>query len=395
MPTSSDPGALKDLLASALPDLLAVRHDIHQHPELGFDEHRTQGVVMEWLKDRGYEPRQCAGTGVVADLNPGKATLLALRADLDALPIQEHLDVPYRSVHDGVSHKCGHDGHTTILLAVAHLLAGRRAELDCNVRLVFQPAEEGIDGGGAKVMIAEGVLDGVPEMYGLHNWPGFPKGSLRVVGGATMAAVDTIRLVLRGRGGHGSQPQTCRDPIVAGAQIVTAVQTVVSRGLSALESGVVSFGSFQAGGADNVIPSVAELTGSIRTLNPGVRERVHARLRGLVEGMGPALGVQVDLRINPEYPVLVNDSACAEVVARVASKLGFDVSDEQLPLLASEDFAFFANEIPSAYFFLGAGVEGQDTPGCHHPDFDFDDDLIAKGAAVFMGLLEDRLAASR
>jgi amidohydrolase len=210
-----------------------------------------------------------------------------------------------------------------------------------------------------------------------------------------MAAVDTIRLVLRGRGGHGSQPQTCRDPIVAGAQIVTAVQTVVSRGLSALESGVVSFGSFQAGGADNVIPSVAELTGSIRTLNPGVRERVHARLRGLVEGMGPALGVQVDLRINPEYPVLVNDSACAEVVARVASKLGFDVSDEQLPLLASEDFAFFANEIPSAYFFLGAGVEGQDTPGCHHPDFDFDDDLIAKGAAVFMGLLEDRLAASR
>ena len=208
-----------------------------------------------------------------------------------------------------------------------------------------------------------------------------------------MASVDTMRLILRGRGGHGSQPQVCRDPIVAGAQIVTAVQTVVSRGLSALESGVVSFGSFQAGGADNVIPSVAELTGSIRTLSPEVRQRVHTRLRDLVEGMGPALGVQVDLRINQEYPVLVNDTACAEAVARVASGLGFEVSAEELPLLASEDFAYFANAIPSAYFFLGAGIEGQETPGCHHPDFDFDDDLIAKGASVFMGLIEDRLVS--
>lgn len=393
MPSRTLTDGLTDTLSAALPDLLAVRHDIHQHPELGFDEHRTQELVMGWLRSRGFEPRKCAGTGVVADLHPGRTTRLVLRADLDALPIHETLDLPYRSVHDGVSHKCGHDGHTTILLGVAQLLAERRDAIDANIRLVFQPAEEGVDGGGARVMIEEGVLDGVPEIYGLHNWPGFPKGSLRVCGGVTMAAVDTIHLTIRGRGGHGSQPQTCRDPIVAGAQIVTAVQTVVSRGLSALESAVVSFGSFHAGKANNVIPSSAELSGSIRTLDPGVRQRVHARLREVIEGLAPGLGVQAELSILGEYPVLVNDPRCAAIVARVGERAGLEVSADQLPLLASEDFAYFAERIPACYFFLGAGVEGRETPSCHHPDFDFDDDLISQGIGVFLGLVEDRIHA--
>ena len=377
---------------AALPGLLAVRHDIHQHPELGFAEYRTQELVMAWLSERGFAPRKCAGTGVVADLHPGRPTCLALRADLDALPMHEDLDVPYRSVHAGVSHKCGHDGHTTILLGVADFLASRRDTIGANVRLLFQPDEEGEAGGGAKVMIEEGALDGVPEVYGLHNWPGFAKGSLRVTAGPTMAAVDSIRLVLRGRGGHGSQPETCRDPIVAGAQIVSAVQTVVSRGLSGLECAVVSFGTFHAGEANNVIPSAAELTGSIRTLDPGVRDRVHARLREVIEGMAPGLGVRADLSIQPEYPVLVNDSGCAQVVHRVAERVGLEVSDQGLPILASEDFAYFAQVVPATYFLLGAGVAGEDTPSCHHPDFDFDDDLISKGIAMFVGLVEDRLA---
>jgi len=393
MPARALTDSLSQTLTAAMPELVAVRHDIHRHPELGFDEHRTQGLVMNWLSARGFAPRTCAGTGVVADLNPGRPTRLALRADLDALPIQEDLDIPYRSVHSGVSHKCGHDGHTTILLGVAQVLAERREDIDVNVRLVFQPDEEGVDGGGAKVMIRDGVLDGVPEIYGLHNWPGFPKGTLRVSPGATMAAVDTIDLVLQGRGGHGAQPQTCRDPIVAGAQIVSAVQTVISRGVSALEQAVVSFGSFHAGEANNVIPSTAQLTGSIRTLDPAVRDRVHARVREVVEGLAPALGVRAELSIDAEYPVLVNDPRCAAIVARVGQQAGLEVSSADLPLLASEDFAYFAEEIPAAYFFLGAGVEGEDTPTCHHPDFDFDDDLIEQGIAVFLGLVEDRIAA--
>lgn len=393
MPARTLTDGLTETVSAALPELIGVRHDIHRHPELGFDEHRTQDLVMAWLSARGFAPRKCAGTGVVADLHPGRPTCLALRADLDALPIHEDLDLPYRSVHDGVSHKCGHDGHTTILLGVAHLLAERREDIDVNVRLVFQPAEEGVDGGGAKVMIAEGVLDGVPEIYGLHNWPGFSKGALRVTGGATMAAVDTIDLVLRGRGGHGAQPQTCRDPIVAGAQIVSAVQTVISRGVSALESAVVSFGSFHAGEANNVIPSTAALSGSIRTLDAGVRDLVHARLREVVEGLAPALGVRAELSIEAEYPVLVNDSRCAAIVARVGEQAGLEVSSQDLPLLVSEDFAFFAEAVPAAYFFLGAGIEGEDTPTCHHPDFDFDDDLISQGIAVFLGLVEDRIAS--
>lgn len=375
-----------------LPELRRIRHDLHQHPELGFEEHRTQDVVRRWLTEHGYQSKACAGTGLVADLKPGVAPRLALRADLDALPIHETLDVPYRSVHEGVAHKCGHDGHTAILMGVAAVLASARGSVPGNVRLLFQPAEEGVRGGGARVMLAEGALDGVPEIYGLHNWPGFPKGEVRVKAGPVLAQVDNFHLRLVGEGGHGGQPHRCRDPIVAAAQTVTALQTVVSRSVGPNQSVVLTVGCLRAGTTHNVIPRTAELLGTIRTFDLAVREQVHRRVRDIVAAVGQAMGVEAELEIQPEYPVLHNDAAAAATVQKVAGDLlgPEKVSDAGLPLAVSEDFAFLAEAVPGAYFFLGAGEADRNTPGCHHPDFDFDDDLLATGVRVFLGLCAER-----
>lgn len=387
---------LNDEVDSLTPTLTEIRRDIHKHPELGFEEHRTQRLIKGWLTQLGYEPKDCAGTGLYADLRPDcndQGRTIALRADIDCLPMQEHTELPWRSVHDGCAHKCGHDGHTAILLGVAAILARYREHVVGNVRLVFQPAEEGVDGGGAKVMVGEGALTGVTEMYGLHNWPGYPRGELRVISGPIMAQVHIFEITVRGRGGHGSQPQSCRDPIVAGAALVGALQTVVSRGLGAGGGAVVSVCTFEAGEAINVIPEVARMTGTIRSFSPETTERVLERIREVCTGIGAAHGVEVDLALETTYPVLINDSECVAAVSRVASTVdGLVVSDAELPMAGGEDFAYFAAEVPAAYFFLGAGHEGEDTPGCHHPDFDFDDELIPTGVKMFLGIVRDRLA---
>lgn len=374
-------------------ELKEVRHDIHRHPELGFEEERTQRLVMERLSALGLSPRPMAETGVVADLEvrPGQG-YLALRADLDALPIQERTDLPYRSVRDGRSHKCGHDGHTTILLGVAAQLARHRDHLPGNVRLIFQPAEEGVRGGGARVMVDEGVLDGVREIYGLHNWPPFPKGSVRVAGGAAMAEVTHLAVEIEGFGGHASQPQATKDPVVAAAHFITAAQTVVSRNLSSHEAAVVTFSKIAAGTVHNVIPSRARMEGTIRTFSDEVTRRVHERLRTLAQGLGAAFELKIDVQLTPQYPVLMNHEGCAEAVARVGHRVVGEaqVSAEGVPITGGEDFAFYTQKVPGAYFFLGAGVEGRPVYGCHHPDFDFDDELIPIGVRMFLGLVEDR-----
>lgn len=378
-----------------VPGLVEVRHDLHAHPELGFAEHRTQGVVHQALVALGYRPQASAGTGLWADLHEGRPPLLALRADLDALPIQEDLDVPYRSVHPGQAHKCGHDGHTTILLGVAAALARVRERVPGNVRLLFQPAEEGVRGGGAKVMVAEGALLGVKEVYGLHNWPDFPFGQVHVVPGPIMAAIHRFSVRLIGLGGHGSQPQLCRDPIVAGAQLVTALQTLVSRELSHQGGAVVTVGAFQAGTTDNIIPESALLKGTIRTFEPEVTRRILERFHAITDGVATTFGVRAEVELIAGYPVLANDPGCTQAVERVAGALlGSErVSGQGLPLAASEDFAYFTQAVPGAYFFLGAGRPGQATPMCHHPAFDFDDRLIPLGMRLFLGLVADRLPA--
>jgi amidohydrolase len=310
------------------------------------------------------------------------------------LPIHEELELPYRSVHPGRSHKCGHDGHTTILLGVAAILARHRAQIPINVRLLFQPAEEGVEGGGARVMLAEGALDGIDEVYALHNWPGYPKGEVRVIAGPTMAEVNKFEIDVIGVGGHGSQPQRCRDPIVAASQLILALQTVVSRGLGYEGGAVVSVGTFHAGDADNVIPERARLSGTIRTFDPEITRLVLDRVREIVSGTGATHGVDVELRIRGGYPVLVNAPRCVGVVEDVARALvgSHRVSAEGLPMAGSEDFAYFARERPCAYFFLGSGRAGEQTPLCHHPAFDFDDDLIPLGVRMFLGIVRERSA---
>ena len=377
------------------PLLQEIRHDLHQHPELGFEEVRTQKIVREWLTQHGYAPRTMAETGLVADLHPervGRAPTIALRADLDCLPMEERTDLPYRSVHKGRAHKCGHDGHTAILMGVAVALAKHREIVPGNVRLIFQPAEEGVRGGGARVMIEEGALDGVNEIYGLHNWPGAPKGCVQVKSGAMMAQVHTFLVDLVGIGGHGSQPHRCRDPIVAGAQIVSALQSIVSRGLGYEGGAVVSVTQFQAGTTHNVIPERAHLSGTIRSFSPAITERVLTRFSEIVNGTALALGVRAEIEIIPGYPVVMNDELCADAVRRVATRIvGREhVNADELPLAGGEDFAYFADKVPGAYFLLGAKRPGEDTPVCHHPDFDFDDDLIELGVRMFVGLVADR-----
>jgi amidohydrolase len=386
---------IRSEVKSLLPELLEVRHDIHRHPELGFEEHRTQALVRDWLEARGFKPRDCADTGLIADLHPEGRTgpTIALRADLDCLPIQEETDLPYRSIHAGRSHKCGHDGHTTILMGVAALLAEQRERIQGNVRLLFQPAEEGVRGGGAKVMVAEGALDGVQEVYGLHNWPAWPKGELRVDAGPVMAQADLFEIIVRGVGGHGSQPQLCRDPIAAAAHMVTALQTVVSRGVGSAGGAVLSVCEFHAGTAANIIPDTTRLSGTIRTFAESTRTRVLERFEEVLEGTRRSFGVNVELDFRPGYPVLVNDAGCAEVVARVGERLlgAEKVSPDDLPMAGGEDFAYFARERPAAYFFLGAKKPGEETPVCHHPDFDFEDELIPVGIQMFLGIVEDRM----
>ncbi len=386
---------LYDSITPWLGELRDIRHDIHQHPEMGFREVRTQKKVRAWLLQHGYQPRDCAGTGLVADLHiPAKsARTIALRADLDGLPMQEHTPLPYKSMHDGCAHKCGHDGHTTILMGVAAVLAQHRERLRCdkdtpNVRLLFQPSEEGINGSGGLRMVEEGALAGVDEVYGLHNWPGYPKGEVRVCAGPVMAQVHSYELRIVGIGGHGSQPQLCRDPIVAGAYLVGALQTVVSRGLGYEGGAVVSVGSFHAGEANNVIPGEAVLTGTIRSFRPEVTRCVLARVKEIVQGTASAFGVEVSLDVKVGYPVLVNDEACAALVQRVATEVvGADkCSGQGLPMAGGEDFSYMTRAVKGAYFFLGAQKLGENTPVCHHPDFDFDDDLIELGVRMLLGV---------
>jgi amidohydrolase len=351
-------------------------------------------VVREWLERHGYEPRYCAGTGLVADLRPkGPGRTIALRADLDALPMEETTDLPYRSMHSGRAHKCGHDGHTALLMGAAAILANHRDDLAGNVRLLFQPAEEGVRGGGARVMIEEGVLEGVDEVYGLHTWPGWPKGELRTAAGPIMARVDTFKIHVHGKGGHGSQPELCRDPITAGCYLVGLFRSAVPPATGGERGAVVSVCSFNSGTADNVIPDVAELGGTIRSFSDDFRAQVLERLQEAARDTSEQFAVEVNLDITEAYPVLVNDVSCAEVVRKVAGEvLGpGNVDSSGLPMTASEDFAYYAAQCPAAFFFLGAGHDGEETPGCHHPDFDFDDDLIPVGIELFLRIVADRL----
>ena len=370
--------------------LTAIRRDIHAHPELAFEEHRTAELVARHLESLGIEThRGVGGTGVVGVVR-GRRGLRAigLRADMDALPITERNEFAHKSTVQGCMHACGHDGHTTMLLGAAEALAARR-DFDGTVYLIFQPAEEGE--GGAPAMIADGLFERFPmeAVFGMHNWPGMEAGTFAIHSGPVMASADRFDIRFTGVGAHAAMPHLGVDPVVAGAAFVQAAQTLVSRVLDPIDAGVVSVTQFHAGEAYNVIPDRAELCGTVRTFSAEVRDRLERGLRQVAEGIAQSHGVEVDFQFRRGYPPTVNTAAeaalCAEA-ARVVAGAGRVFTDRR-PSMGAEDFAYFLEEKPGAYVWIGNGPgEG----GCmlHNPNYDFNDEVLPAGVAYWCALVQ-------
>jgi hippurate hydrolase len=385
--------ALAALQARAA-DYTALRRDIHQHPEIGFQEFRTSDLVAQRLERWGYTvTRGLGGTGVVGQLIRGKGTRrLGLRADMDALPIHETTGLPYASCHTGLMHACGHDGHTAMLLAAAEHLATDGA-FDGTLNLIFQPAEESL--GGARKMMEDGLFERFPcdAIFAMHNMPGFRQGQLLLREGATMASSENIVVHIEGQGGHGAMPHLSADPVVAGAAIVMGLQTIVSRNVAPLQMAVITVGAFQSGVANNVIPQSAMLKLSVRALDRGVRELLRRRIVELVQAQAQSFGVQARVEFLPGYPVLVNTAAETALAREVAKDLvGEDnVVRQTEALTGSEDFAYMLEAVPGSYLFIGNGDEASGGHGAcmvHNPNYDFEDRNIPIGAAFWVKLTE-------
>ena len=380
-------------------EFTALRRDIHRHPELGYQEFRTSELVAQRLASWGYRvTRGLGGTGVVGQLVRGQgAKRLGLRADMDALPIQEATGLPHASSHAGLMHACGHDGHTAMLLAAAKHLA-EHGQFDGTLNLIFQPAEEGL--GGAKKMMEDGLFEQFPcdAIFAMHNMPGFPRGQLLLREGATMASSENITITLQGQGGHGAMPHVAIDPVVAGAAIVMGLQTIVARNVPPLHMAVITVGAFQAGEANNVIPQTATLKLSVRSLDREVRLLLNRRIRELVEAQAHSYGCQATVDFQGGYPVLVNTQPETELARQVALELlGADqVVLQTAPLTGSEDFAFMLEQVPGSYLFIGNGDAASGGHGAcmvHNPNYDFDDGNIAIGSAYWVRLTERFLSA--
>ena len=372
----------------------ALRRDIHRHPEIGFQEFRTSDLVAERLALWGYEvTRGLGGTGVVGQLKRGNGLRkLGLRADMDALPIQETTGLPHASSHAGLMHACGHDGHTAMLLAAAEYLA-TSAKFDGTLNLIFQPAEESL--GGARKMMEDGLFDRFPcdALFAMHNLPGFRAGQLLLREGATMASSENIQVHIEGKGGHGAMPHLSADPVVAGSAIVMALQSIVSRNVAPLHMAVITVGSFQAGVANNVIPQSATLKLSVRALDRNVRELLKTRIVEVVELQAQSYGVTAHVEFVPGYPVLVNTLAETELAREVALALVGEnnVVLQTEPLTASEDFAYMLDQVPGSYLFIGNGDVASGGHGAcmvHNPNYDFEDRNIPVGAAFWVALTE-------
>lgn len=399
--TTHNLSGLRAIVQRHVPELIAIRHDLHAHPELGYNEHRTAGVVQRELENAGVE---CAsglagGTGVLGHLPGGGSAAsdgaIGLRADMDALPITEQTGLAYASTNPGVMHACGHDGHTTILIGAARVLAelAQVQELPQPVTFVFQPAEEG--GAGGKAMVDDGCLDGsvlgppMQYMFGLHGWPQLRAGTVATRPGPMLAAADAFDIVVRGRGGHAAYPQRTSDPIVAASGIIMAAQQIVARNVGPLESAVVSFTQFHAGTTHNVIPNEVKLNGTNRTLTPEMRTLVHRRIGEVAQHVARAHGCEAAIEIHEGYPVTANDPAAVDRFNAVArGAFGDDaVLHMEQPVLGAEDFAYYCQKVPSCFFALGLLAEGRESmPDLHQATFNFNDDAIAMGVEMFCRL---------
>lgn len=384
------------LSSDLLDDALRWRHQFHREPELGYQEHRTSDKVAHELEQAGLQVfRGLAGTGVVGTLKNGSGPVIGLRADMDALPINEKGETAWRSSKPGVMHACGHDGHTAILLAAARQLAATR-QFSGTVHFIFQPAEENL--GGARKMVEEGLFTRFPmdAVYAMHNWPGLPLGSLAVNAGAMMASLDAFEITLSGKSCHAAMPESGADPMVVAAELILALQTIPSRRLSPLSSAVVSVTQIQGGEAINVIPEQIVLRGTVRCLQDDVRKRVHALIDDFVTTLPKPFGVCGAIRWLPGYPVTTNHAGPARQVHDVAiSTLGEEQVRWQVnPSMASEDFACMLEACPGAYFWLGADGTTPSAP-LHNAHYDFNDALIPTGIRFWQNLVEHALPQAR
>lgn len=384
------------MIAAILPELTEWRRDLHAHPELAYQEKRTSGFVAEKLRAIGCEVATgLAKTGVIGVLDFGPGPALGIRADMDALPLEEQTGAPYASKYRGVMHACGHDGHTVMALGAARILA-RRNDLKGKIVFIFQPAEE--NEGGAERMIKEGLFDrfSVDAVFGLHNLPTVPVGDIWAREGAVSAAFDTFDITITGKGGHGAMPQNAADPIAAVAGLVGTLNTIVSRNVAPLDSAVVSVCALQAGETYNVIPDSARIKGACRSFDPAVRRLLETRIRDICEGVARTHGVRIDLAYEERYPAVVNTLAETELIRDIASDpgTGWSFKGDFAPLMGSEDFSFYLQKKPGCFFIIGNGDE---CGPLHSPTYDFNDMALAVGVGVWVRLAErfNRTALSR
>ena len=376
-------------------DMVKWRHHIHKHPELSFKEDLTSDYIAAVLEANDIEMhRGLAVTGIVATIHGKKeGRVIGLRADMDALPIQEKNDFSHKSVHDGKMHACGHDGHSTMLLGAAvHLKENNN--FSGTVHFIFQPAEEG--GGGGRVMVEEGIFEKFPceAVYGMHNWPGMAEGQFAVHDTAVMAANETLKISIKGKGGHAAMPDQCVDPVVIGAQIITALQSVVSRNVAPLDSAVVSITMLDAGFVSNVIPNDMNLTGSLRYFSTDVGNEVKAKIKKIVEGISHSMGATATFSSTPNYPATVNTPKHAELCANAAAEVvgSSNVLRNEKPSMGSEDFSFLLNASEGAYIWIGNGLVPEDGPegGCmlHNTEYDFNDEILPLGSSYWVQLVQ-------
>jgi hippurate hydrolase len=380
--------ALKD-------EVTAWRRDIHENPEILYEVHRTARLVADKLRAFGCDEvvEGIGRTGVVGVIHgrngPG-GKVVGMRADMDALPIEEETNLPYRSKTAGKMHACGHDGHTAMLLGAAKHLAATR-EFDGTAVFIFQPAEEG--GAGGKAMVDDGMMDrwNISEVYGMHNMPGLPPGHFQLRPGAIMAAADQFTIAIEGKGAHAAKPNEGNDPIIVGAHLVAALQTIASRNVDPLKSVVVSVTQFHAGTAYNIIPPRAQLMGTVRTLEPAIRDLAEQRFRAIVEGVAKTFGVEIRLEYDRGYPAVINHARETGIAAAVAGSVSGEaaVDSDAVPVMGGEDFAFMLEARPGAFIFIGNG----DSAGLHHPAYNFNDDVIPVGMQFWSEIARTRTAA--
>lgn len=381
-----------DVKASALetaPQVIAWRRQIHRQPEIGFEEHKTSALIESVLQDLGIEviryPNSTAVVGILKGGMPGRT--IALRADIDALPLQELADLEFKSEVPGVMHACGHDVHTAVLMGAAKVLAAHQADLPGTIKFLFQPAEERFPG-GALGMIENGALEGVERVFGLHVGNDVPTGTLGVTYGFSHANVDMADIKIIGKGGHGASPQTTVDAVIVGSHVVVALQTIVSRNIAALDSAVVTVGSFQSGTIHNIIAETADLKLTIRSLKPETRILIRERIEKIVHAVSDAMGATCEINYTHGYPSLDNNAEMVDLLKSIAEQV---VGTENIvvknqPSMGGEDFAYFAQKVPGAFLRLGSRPTGDVTFGAHNPKFEVNEDCMAIGIEMMVNI---------